>query len=78
MINKILFFLFLLFLPTQLGKHFFLDFSYLSGVRVDYLAPTIYLTDTIIFLCAIANSKIVFNRPSDSPYHLDISVPIGM
>src|SRR3989339_86162 len=60
MINKILFFLFLLFLPTQLGKHFFLDFSYLSGVRVDYLAPTIYLTDTIIFLCAIANSKIVF------------------
>ena len=60
MINKILFFLFLLLIPTQFGKHFFLAFSYLSGVRVDYLAPTIYLTDIIIFLLAIANSKIVF------------------
>jgi len=60
MINKILFFLFLLFLPTQLGKHFFLPFSYLSGVRVDYLAPTIYLTDIIVFLLVIFNFKIVF------------------
>jgi hypothetical protein len=59
MINKILFFLFLLLIPTQFGKHFFLGFSYLSGVRVDYLAPTIYLTDIIIFLFAINNSKIV-------------------
>jgi len=59
MINKILFFLFLLLLPTQLGKHFFLPFSYLSGVRVDYLAPTVYLTDIIIFLLAIVNFKIV-------------------
>ncbi|MFA6017040.1 MAG: O-antigen ligase family protein [Patescibacteria group bacterium] len=59
MINKILFFLFLLFLPTQLGKHFFLPFSYLSGVRVDYLSPTVYLTDIIVFLLAIINLKIV-------------------
>jgi len=60
MINKILFFLFLLLLPTQLGKHFFLPFSYLSGVRVDYLAPTVYLTDIIVFLLVIFNFKIVF------------------
>lgn len=60
MINKVLFFLFLLLLPTQLGKHFFLPFSYLSGVRVDYLAPTIYLTDIIVFLLAIFNFKTVF------------------
>ncbi len=58
--NKLLIFLFLLFLPTQLGKHFFLPFSYLSGVRVDYLAPTVYLTDIIVFLLAIVNFKIVF------------------
>ncbi|MBI5123425.1 O-antigen ligase family protein [Candidatus Roizmanbacteria bacterium] len=57
--NKLLMFLFLLLLPTQLGKHFFLPFSYLSGVRVDYLAPTVYLTDIIIFLLAIINFKIV-------------------
>jgi len=60
MINKVLFFLFLILLPTQLGKHFFLPFSYLSGVRVDYLAPTVYLTDMIVFFLAIVNYKTVF------------------
>lgn len=59
MINKVLIFIFLLLLPTQLGKHFFFDFSYISGVRVDYLAPTIYLLDVTIFLLAITNLKIV-------------------
>lgn len=61
MINKILFTLFLLLLPTQLGRHFFLPFSYLSGVRVDYLAPTIYLTDLLILIMVINNFKIVIN-----------------
>ena len=60
MINKTLSILFLLLLPTQLGKHFFFDFSYLSGVRVDYLAPTVYLLDVTVFLLAIVNLKIVF------------------
>jgi len=58
-LNNFLFFVFLIFLPTQLGKHFFFPFSYLSGVRVDYLAPTIYLTDIIIFLLVIFNFKTV-------------------
>lgn len=58
-INKILFLLLLFFLPTQLGKHFFLNFSYIFGVRVDYLAPAIYLTDVIVFLLAILNLKTV-------------------
>ncbi len=35
-------------LPTQFGKHFFLSFSYLSGVRIDYLAPTIYVLDLVV------------------------------
>jgi len=48
-----------LFISTQFGKHFFLPFSYLSGVRVDYLAPTIYLTDILVLLLAIFNFKIV-------------------
>lgn len=37
-------------LPTQLGKHFWPDFSYVSGIRIDYLSPTVYLTDLIIVL----------------------------
>lgn len=42
-----LFFLLLLFLPTQLGKHFFPQFSLVSGLRVDYLSPTVYFTDLL-------------------------------
>jgi len=58
-LNRVLFFLFIFFLPTQLGKHFFLPFSYISGVRVDYLAPTIYLLDIIIFFLAVINLKTI-------------------
>ena len=46
--SVLIFYLLILFLPTQLGRHFFLDFSFVSGIRVDYLAPTIYLTDIFV------------------------------
>lgn len=59
--NFLIFSLFIFFLPTQLGKHFFLPFSYLDGIRVDYLAPTIYLTDVIVFLMLIFNFQEVLN-----------------
>lgn len=60
-----LIYLLLFLLPTQLGKHFFLPFSYVSGVRIDYLTPTIYLTDCIILLLTILSIKtfkIQFNK----------------
>lgn len=57
----IIYFLFCFLLPTQLGKHYFLDFSYLGGVRIDYLAPTIYLTDIFAFLLILLNFKTVFS-----------------
>lgn len=53
-----LFFLFGFFLPTQLGKHFFESFSYISGVRVDYLAPTLYLTDLLVLLLVFTHKRI--------------------
>ncbi|MBI4973666.1 hypothetical protein HZC27_03595 [Candidatus Roizmanbacteria bacterium] len=56
----IIYFLFSFLLPTQLGKHFFFDFSYLGGVRIDYLAPTLYLTDILTFLLILLNFKTVF------------------
>ena len=61
LLNKFLLFLFIFLLPTQLGKHFFFKFSYLSGVRVDYLAPTIYVTDILAFLLFIMNFKLVWH-----------------
>ena len=46
--RKFIFYLLLLFLPTQFGKHFWPDFSYVLGIRVDYLSPTLYFTDILI------------------------------
>lgn len=52
-----LIYLLLFLLPTQFGKHFFPPFSYVSGIRIDYLSPTIYLTDCIILLLIILSLK---------------------
>ena len=46
-----LFFSFLLILlPTQLGFHFWPSWSLVLGRRIDYLSPTLYLTDILIFI----------------------------
>ena len=50
---KALLYLLFFFLPTQLGKHFWFDWSYKLGMRVDYLSPTVYLTDIFIFLIIV-------------------------
>ncbi len=52
-LERIVFYLLLFFLPTQLGKHFWPDFSIVSGVRVDYLSPTLYVTDILVVLLFI-------------------------
>lgn len=49
-LESALYYLLILFLPTQLGKHFWPDFSSVLGVRIDYLSPTIFFTDSLIFL----------------------------
>jgi len=46
----------LFFLPTQLGRHFWFDWSSKLGQRVDYLSPTVYFTDLIILLTLIVYS----------------------
>ena len=37
-------------MPTQLGKHWWPEWSLVSGIRVDYLSPTLFLTDIILIL----------------------------
>ena len=32
----------------QLGKHFWPDFAFVNGLRIDYLSPTLYLLDALI------------------------------
>lgn len=45
--EKSLLFLTILFLPTQLGKHFWPEASFIYSLRIDYLSPTIYFWDLL-------------------------------
>lgn len=47
-LEQTLFFLFILSLFTQVGKHFWPEFALVSGIRVDYLSPTLYLSDLLV------------------------------
>lgn len=55
--EQIVVFLFLFLLPTQLGKHFFPAFSYVDGVKIDYLSPAIYITDILVCMLIAINRK---------------------
>lgn len=62
---KITFFLLLTTIPIQLGKHFWPYFSFVQGIRIDYLSPTIYLSDIlfiILFVLSISKLKRRFFR----------------
>ena len=49
-IHRWLFFLFILFLPTQLGYHWWPSWSLVLGRRIDYLSPTLFFTDVLLLL----------------------------
>jgi O-antigen ligase len=49
-IHRYFFYLLLILLPTQLGRHFWPDWALVLGRRVDYLSPTLYLTDVLIII----------------------------
>ncbi len=52
--ENLLLFLTLLFLPTQLGRHFWPDFSYIYSLKIDYLSPTIFFWDILVVGLLIA------------------------
>lgn len=58
---RFFFYLLIIFLPTQFGKHFWPKFSFVQGLRLDYLSPTIYLTDILILLIIFFSSRKFFN-----------------
>lgn len=49
-VHFLLFLLLLILLPVQAGKHFWPNWSFVHGIRVDYLSPTFFLTDVLVFL----------------------------
>lgn len=53
-LERVTCFLLILFIPIQLGKHFWPYYAFVSGIRVDYLSPTLFLTDIfLVFLLAV-------------------------
>jgi len=49
-VERLIVFSLLFLLPTQLAYHFWPQFAYVHGLRIDYLSPAIYLTDVLILL----------------------------
>lgn len=49
-LHQKIFWLLVLLLPVQLGRHFWPDFSLVLGLKIDYLSPTFYLTDLLVLL----------------------------
>ena len=47
---KRLFFLLVLLIPVNLGKHFIIRESYVYGLLVDYLIPTVFVQDLLVLL----------------------------
>lgn len=63
-IEKTLLFLVILLLPTQLGRHFFFDFSYVFSLKIDYYSFIIYFWDTlaaVLFVFFLKNGGRVNN-----------------
>ncbi|MCR4329565.1 MAG: hypothetical protein NUV65_03390 [Candidatus Roizmanbacteria bacterium] len=61
-VRILLFILFGLLLPTQLGKHFWPAFSFVNGIRVDYFSPTFYVTDALLLLLIVLLWKNIGNQ----------------
>ncbi len=50
LLEKALFYAIVLSIPLNLGKHFIVESSYIYGKLIDYVIPTIYIQDILIFL----------------------------
>ncbi len=65
-VHQFFFLILLILLPVQLGRHFWPEWSYVLGLKIDYLAPTIYLTDIlvvgILLFWMLENTSEVFSR----------------
>ncbi|MBP7832220.1 MAG: O-antigen ligase family protein [Candidatus Levybacteria bacterium] len=59
-LSKLIFFLFLFFLPQQFGPHFWPSFSYVHGIRLDYLSPTLYVSTILLIILLLLKGKDVF------------------
>lgn len=50
-LEGIIFYITVFLVSIQLGKHFWPEYAFVNGIRLDYLSPTLYLSD--IFIVAL-------------------------
>jgi len=62
-----LWYLLLLLLPVQIGRHFWPAQAFIFGIKIDYLSPTLYLTDLVIFLLLLFWVFNLLSKPKPSP-----------
>lgn len=58
-IEKYLLLLLIFLIPTQLAYHFWPSWAFIFGIRVDFLAPALYLTDILIVYLIATNFRLI-------------------
>lgn len=58
---KLLTYLLVFLIPSQLAYHFWPYFAFVYGIRVDYFSPAIYLTDLLLIILLFIQRKNIFN-----------------
>lgn len=74
--ENILLFLWIFLIPTQLGKHFWPEWSHVVGVRSDYLGPILYFSDLVWvgwMICKIFNLSPKRTRFAAQPSNFKIN-----
>jgi hypothetical protein len=49
-LQKLVFLTLVFLMPSQFGLHLWPEWAYVYGIRVDYLSPTLYLTDVLVVI----------------------------
>ncbi len=62
---KFTFKLLVFLMPTQLALHFWPSWAHVFGIRVDYLAPTLYLTDILLAALLVVWIITAFKKTPD-------------
>lgn len=58
-LDRVIFLLLIVFLPSQFGYHFWPKWAFVSGIRIDYFSPTVLFTDILVFLILVLNARAV-------------------
>jgi len=68
-LQKIIFYLLIFLIPCNLAKHWPQSWSYVSGILVDYLIPTLYVTDiliiTLLILWLLEKRTVILSKAKD-------------